>query len=373
MVQGVGELSSGIANIASGNPVQVIQGIGQAVSGLSNVFSAGKVKKANKEIARQQEILEGLEYAYGRLENATKDALGSDYVKNYQDRMKNLQAQQQAYLKQAEAERSKGKNKDKKKIKEYENAAREAADEIKDMQGELSEHFLGTDLTDAARELARSWIEAKKEIGDATKAIEERIAEMIENMVLEAGAAEIAKRVMQPFYDEVERLANDADGLTTNEIVTLAKMIPQLSEDMNVGLSNYFETLKASGYDITKTASDLTGISKDIATASEESILGLAAGINTQNFYISQIHANVALITQWVQSGGVAMQGVNITDLITLQNQHLSHLPNIAANTAGTLAECRLILAQTTRIADNLNRVITPQGTRGAYTLNTSL
>lgn len=373
MVQGVSDLSSGIANIASGNPVQVIQGIGQAVSGLSTVFSAGTIRKANKEIARQQEILENLEYTYGRLENAIKDALGSDYVKNYQERMKNLQAQQTAYLKQAEAERSKGKNKDKKKIKEYENAARETADEIKDMQGELSEHFLGMGLTDAAREMARSWIEAKKEIGDATKAIEERIAEMIENLVLEAGAAEIAKRIMKPFYEEVERLANDANGLTTNDIVALAKMIPQLSEDMNVGLSNYFETLKASGYDITKTASDLTGISKDIATASEESILGLAAGINTQNFYISQIHANVALITQWVQSGGMATQGVSITDLITLQNQHLSHLPNIAANTAGTLAECRAILAETRRVADNLDRVIKPIGVKTSFTVNTTL
>lgn len=373
MVQGVGELSSGIANIASGNPVQVIQGIGSAVSGISTLFTAGTIRRANKEIARQQKILEGLEYAYGRLEKATKDALGSEYVENYQERLRNLTAQQNAYLKQADAERSKGKKADKAKIKEYENAARDTADEIKDMYGELSEYFLGTDLTSAARELARSWIEAKKEIGDATKAIEERIAEMIENLVLEAGAAEIAKRVMQPFYDEVERLANDADGLTTNDIVTLAKMIPQLSEDMNVGLSNYFEALKASGYDITKTAGELTGISKDIATASEESILGLAAGINTQNFYISQIHANVALITQWVQSGGMATQGVNVSDLITLQNQHLSHLPNIAANTAGTLVECKSILAETTRIANRLDSVITPQGTRGAYSLNTSL
>jgi hypothetical protein len=69
----------------------------------------------------------------------------------------------------------------------------------------------------------------------------------------------------------------------------------------------------------------------------------------------------------------MATQGVNFSDLITLQNQHLSHLPNIAANTAATLTECRSILTQTTKIADNLNRVITPQGTKSTYTLNTSL
>lgn len=373
MVQGVGELSSGIANIASGNPVQVIQGIGSAVSGLSNVFSAGKVKKANKEIAKQQKILEDLDYAYGRLEKATSDALGSEYVENYQERMKNLQAQQAAYLKQAEAERSKGKNADKAKIKEYEEAARATADEIKDMQGELSEYFLGIDLTSAARDLARAWMDARINIGDATKAIEERISEMIQNLIIEAGAAEIAKKIMKPFYDEVEKLSNDADGLTNSEIVSLSNMIPQMAEDMNVGLTNYFNALKNAGYDINKTAGELTGISKDIASASEESILGLAAGINTQNFYISQIHANVALITQWVQSGGMATQGVNLPDLITLQNQHLSYLPNIAANTASILTECRSILTQTTRVADNLNKVISPNGTKSSYTINTSM
>ena len=372
MVQGVGELSSGIANIASGNPVQVIQGIGQAVSGLSNVFSAGKVKKANKEIARQQELLEGLEYAYRRLENATKDALGSDYVKNYQDRMKNLQAQQQAYLKQAEAERSKGKNKDKKKIKEYENAAREAADEIKDMQGELSEHFLGTDLTSAAREFANAWIDARKEFGNTTEAMKEKFREMIQNMIIESLAASVMKKALEPVFTMIDNM-QESDFYSPSFWQDLMAAGDKAITDGSVGLENIYKWLESIGTKISDTAGGLTGISKDIASASEESILGLAAGINTQNFYISQIHANVALITQWVQSGGVATQGVNITDLITLQNQHLSHLPNIAANTAGTLAECRSILAQTTRIADNLNRVITPQGTRGAYTLNTSL
>lgn len=371
MVQGVNDLSSGIANIASGNPVQVIQGIGQAVSGISNLFTAGTIRKANKEIARQQEILEGLERAYDRLENATKDALGSEYVENYQERMKNLQAQQTAYLKQAEAERSKGKKADKAKIKEYENAARDTADEIKDMYGELSEYFLGTNLTSAARDFAQSWIEAYKEFGSTTNAMEERFADMIQNMIVESLAAQVMKKALEPVYQAVEQYS--PDGISVDEAAAIASLASQASEDANVGMTNLMNALKAAGINIRDTASGLTGISKDIATASEESILGLAAGINTQNFYISQIHANVALITQWVQSGGMATQGVNITDLITLQNQHLSYLPNIAANTAATLTECRSILAQTTRIADNLNRVITPQGTRGAYTLNTSL
>lgn len=371
MVQGVSDLSSGIKDIASGNPVQVIQGIGQAVSGISTLFTAGTIRRANKEIARQQEILEGLERAYGRLENATKDALGSDYVKNYEERMRNLTAQQNAYLKQAEAERSKGKKADKAKIKEYENAARDTADEIKDMYGELSEYFLGTDLTSAARDFAQSWIEAYREYGKTTDAVKEKFRDMIQNMIIESLAASVMKKALEPVYNAVEQYS--PDGISVEEATAIAQLASQAADDANVGMTNLMNALKQAGMDVRDTAGGLTGISKDIATASEESILGLAAGINTQNFYISQIHANVALITQWITSGGIATQGVNISDLITLQNQHLSYLPNIAANTAATLTECRSILAQTTMIAENLNRVITPQGTKGAYSLNTSL
>lgn len=377
IADGISGVTSGITNIAkgfaSGDIGSVLSGIGGLVKNIKDLSQADSIYSANKALARQESIIKDLEYSWSRLEKAQEDALGSDYIKLYKRKIGNLKLQQHAYQVQANIESSKGKDADQAKIEEYENAARGAADSIKDMQGELSEYLLGTDLTSAARDLARSWIDAKKEIGDTTKAIEERISEMIENLVLEAGAAEIAKKVMKPFYDEVEKLSTDADGLTTTDITTLAKMIPQLSEDMNVGLSNYFETLKASGYDITKTAGELTGISKDIATAPEESILGLASGINTQNFYISQIHANVALITQWVQSGGMATQSINVADLITIQNQHLSYLPNIATNTASTLAECKNILAETTRIANTLSSVVKPQGVKTVYRLNTSL
>ena len=125
------------------------------------------------------------------------------------------------------------------------------------------------------------------------------------------------------------------------------------------------------GINVRDMGQSLTGISKDIATASEESILGLAAGINTQNFYISQIHAAVLRMEMLMQNG--AGGGVNIQDLVTIQNQHLAHLPNISANTAGTLLRCEEILTQVTDIATNLGRVVAPRGTQSTHQINASL
>jgi hypothetical protein len=154
-------------------------------------------------------------------------------------------------------------------------------------------------------------------------------------------------------------------------------MTTGIVDSMDAAMTAYMENLRAAGLDIRGTSSGLKGISKDIATASEESILGLAAGINTQNFYISyvpQIYAEVAMIRTLLQGGATSVSGgVNVQDLVTMQNQHLSHLPNIAQNTANTVAECKAIVAETRRVADNLDRVIKPRGTQSSHTVNTSL
>jgi hypothetical protein len=118
--------------------------------------------------------------------------------------------------------------------------------------------------------------------------------------------------------------------------------------------------------------SGLTGISRDIATASEESILGLAAGINNQNFYISQVPTKLDTIIGLLRGDGAMPQGSAITlqDVMIAQNQYLSHLPTIAQHTAETVAECKAIVAETRRTADALERVIKPDGTRTTYKMN---
>lgn len=377
MANGLSNLSSGIKDIGvgivSGNPISIINGIGSAISGLSDIFTAGRVRRANKEIERQKELLEKLEYAYERLEKAQDKALGSDYISNYEKRLKNLQAQQKAYLKQAEAERSKGKKKDKDKIKEYENAARDTADEIKDMRNELSEYFLGTDLTSAARDFANAWIEAYKEFGSTTDAMGEKFRDMVQNMVVESLAGKIMQQLLKPVFDAVDSYSKDGN-LDKREIASISNLASGAINGINSAMVELMDRLRASGLNIRNTSSQLTGISRDIASASEESILGLAAGINTQNFYISQVPPKLDTIIALLQGGTTSVGGgVNIQDLITIQNQHLSYLPSIAQHTADTVAECKAIVIETRRTADALERVIKPRGTQSTHVVNTNV
>lgn len=345
-----------------------IAAIGAAVS----FFAGQKARRANKEIERLSRLIDDLGYAYERLEKAQETALGGEYISNYQQRMKTLLAEQNAYLKQAELERSKGKKTDDDKVRDYEDKAREAADNIKDSLAEVQDYLAGTDITSAARDFASAWIDAYKEFGSTTDAINEKFADMIQNMIVEGIGAELVRNILQPIYDSIGEAAKDG-FIDAKEIADIANSVPGATQEINNAMTILMESLKNAGYDIRQQTTGLTGISKDIATASEESILGLAAGINTQNFYISQIHANVAAILSKMGGTPVASGGVDVKALVEIQNQHLAYLPVIAQHTADILVRCERAATACESMSRNIGRVIVPKGSQSSHQLSVTL
>ena len=345
-----------------------ISAIGAAVS----FFAGQKARQANKEIERLSILIDDLGYAYGRLEAAQESALGGEYISNYQQRMQTLLAEQNAYLKQAELERSKGKKTDDDKVRDYEDKARETADKIKDSYTELQEYLAGTDITSAARDFASAWIDAYKEFGSTTDAINEKFADMIQNMIVEGIGAELVRNILQPIYDSIGETAKDG-FIDAKEIADIANSVPGATQEINNAMTILMESLKNAGYDIRQQTTGLTGISKDIATASEESILGLAAGINTQNFYISQIHANVAAILSKMGGTPSASGGVDVKALVEIQNQHLAYLPVIAQHTADILVRCERAATACESMSRNIGRVIVPKGSQSSHQVSVTL
>lgn len=345
-----------------------IAAIGAAVS----FFAGQKARQANKEIKRLSILIDDLGYAYERLEKAQESALGGEYISNYQQRMKTLLAEQNAYLKQAELERSKGKKTDDDKVRDYEDKARETADKIKDSYTELQEYLAGTDITSAARDFASAWIDAYKEFGSTTDAINEKFADMIQNMIVEGIGAELVRNILQPIYDSIGEATKDG-FIDAKEIADIANSVPGATQEINNAMNILMESLKNAGYDIRQQTTGLTGISKDIATASEESILGLAAGINTQNFYISQIHANVTAILSKMGGSPVASGGVDVKALVEIQNQHLAYLPVIAQHTADILVRCERAATACESMSRNIGRVIVPKGSQSSHQVSVTL
>ena len=172
--------------------------------------------------------------------------------------------------------------------------------------------------------------------------------------------------------DEYNGEFNDEDFW--REVVATAK---KGAEDADAGASIVMKFLEQAGLSIRDLGGDLTGISRDIASASEESINGLAATMNTWSYYVSyvpQIAQNVAALRAILEGGVTPIQsGQGVTDLVTLQNQSLTHLQDISRHTAETVTECQRIAERCTAMAEDIHRVVVPKGTKGNYAVQTQV
>ena len=353
MADALGQVAGGIQDIVSaamsGNVIGIVTSsltaIPKMFTGFFNIFSAGKVRRANKEIKRQQKLLEELEYTYSRLEATANKFFGKDYLNNYNSQLKNLQAQQRAYEKQAQAERSKGKKEDKEKTKEYLNNARDVADQIKDLQADLAAHFAGSSKTDVARQMAQSWIEARSSMSDTFAAIKDDYKEMIRNMIVEGAAARVIENALTPMWDSMEKMLadNDVDG-------AIDAMINGMDSALNAannGMEVLWKALEARGYDMKQligdTDSEYTGIAKNVAGASSEEILQLSGFVNTALYYVSpipRIDENLARVVALMEGGGAVTTTSNATGWTDWQQQAMDNYMAIARNTAETVVRC---------------------------------
>lgn len=372
VVVGVLGLINVMLTLIESHPILLAISAGiMAIIGAIMLFKNMATADAEAKIESLEKKLEDLQYAYEKLEKAAESALGADYIANYNQRMKNLIAQQNAYLAQAEAERSKGKEADEDAIKDYQENAREVADDIDEMRTELSEHFLGTDLASAARDFAQAWVDAYKDFGSTTDAMKEKFSEMIENMIVESLSAKIIQSHMQQIFDAIDELSKDGQ-LSVSDAAHIVELSKVATQNIDIGMNNLMNALAAAGISVRGMGSDLTGISKDIATASEESILGLAAGINTQNFYISQVPPKLDTIIAILQGGAMPVGGINVQDLITIQNQHLAYLPNIATNTLNTADRCERAAVACESALSKISSVISVRGAASTHVVNTN-
>lgn len=359
-----------VASFMSGNILggitSGVSAIGGLISGFSNLFHAGKVKRANKEIKRQQELLEQLEYTYGRLQNAADKLFGVDYLQNYNQQLRVLEAERQAELKKAQAERSKGKKEDEKKTKEYLNNARDIADQIRELQEGLFAHFTGQSRQDIARQMANSWIDARASMSDTFAAIKGDYKDLIKNMLVETMAAKIIENAFSQVWDDVDKRlkANDVDGAVNAFINGMDTALANANDGMEV----WWKAMEARGYNMKEMFSDMDkgyiGIAKDVAGATSEEINANTTALNTQNYYVSHIpiiSENVAAIRAMMQGGTVSTPTTTTAvDTTALQTEAMNHYKAIENNTAATVAQLMIIV-------DKLNSALYTKGSKRGF------
>lgn len=319
-LSGAQKVATGLVQIFSGDIaggiINTIVGLADIVAGIWTGITKSKIKAINKEIESQQDLIDNLEKSYNRLDKTIEKVFGSDYISAYNQQIKILQAQAAAARAQASAELEKGKKADAKKREGYLDKAEEYEEKIKELASQVAEFMSGTNVASAAADFANSWLEAYKQFGSTTDAMREKFQEMIQSMIEKSLAAQLIKTILDPLFQEIDEMAKSGGELTAQEIAAISREAPAYIAKINDAMNTLMNTLATSGYDIRRQAGQFTGISRNIANATEESINGLAAGINTQNFYMSYmptISADVAAIRAALVGASTAPAAVQAT------------------------------------------------------------
>lgn len=326
---------------------------------IADMIAQINMDKWNRELSEQDKIIQRLQRSYDKLSLVMDESFGVDYLYNYNVQLSILLAQQEAYTKQAEIQHKASveasRKQDREAAAEREEELRADADAINDqlsaLQKGMEEFLAGTSRTQAAQDFANAWIEAYKEFGSMTDAMKEKFQEMVQSMVEQSLAAKIMQDLLKPVFDEIDKRSEDME-LSAADIAEISRLATNTIPQINDAMNNLMSQLAANGINMRQQAGKFTGISRDIASASEESILGLASGINTQNFYMSQINDNVLRIYQALigdttaQTPSRTSAGVGETPQGELSVRDLvnNHLPHIDETLFSVLSEIRKVV-----------------------------
>lgn len=283
----VGGLAQAVTGFAEGGPMGIlngIAGIGSFATGIINLFNNDR--KHEREIKRQQRVIDELSDAYDRLGEAIDNAYSSDAVRLYEQQTQNLEAQNRAIERQIEAENRKKKTDDD-KIYDWQKQIEENNRQIIENQKLAVEAIMGTDIKSAIDDFAQAYADAWTNGTDAAQSSAEVISNLLQGAFLE--------KIKQGLQPQIESLFNyiasaSADGLTAAEEAEIARRkaaIDKLAEGYEEKYGDYFKdaesdvnTLRGEiSEKITeKTAGKLEGLARGSYDVLKESLSILKSG-----------------------------------------------------------------------------------------------
>lgn len=342
-----------------------------AALGAINYFSNMDVNEANKEIEKQQKAIEDLQRSYENLQQAQEDLFADDWWRNQTAQINNLRRQADAIQKQLQAERGKGKDADEDAIQEYKDSYEEAMDDIAEKQKEVFEHFAGTTKYSVIQDFANSAMDAYWTFADAADGMRDKFRDMLQSMISESVLAKVIYRRLEPVFNAIDDAFGDGQ-LSNSELANISDRMQMIITTLPDELNAILDSL---GLDAWRDASEsgLTGIAKGASQASEESILTLAGVGNSLLYNQVVIRDDVSAIRALLEGKVAAVApttttegGMNVGQMVALQQQSIAHLQAIQNNTAQTASEVRAL-------NEKIDSVIAPIGTRSRKTINTSL
>lgn len=278
IAQGASTLAQGIA---TGNPLAIIQGSIDIISNGIDLIWGSKDRKIEKQINQHKEAVEALTNAYSDLERAVDKALGGDTYRNQKQMIANLEMQRAQYLSMIRLEQDKKKT-DKDKIKEYQDAYKEAGQAIEDILETISNDILQTNAKDFADQLGDAIVEAFGKGEDAATAFGDTVNSIMKNAILNQLKKNFLEKQLAPILKQLEDdmgywNGNNFvfDGLSEEEQARFKAQIATIGQNFTSALDVYGDLFK----NITDEVKD-TSLTGSIKGVSEETASVVAGQMN---------------------------------------------------------------------------------------------
>ena len=302
MANTVSSAGSAFASFATGN---IFGGITSSISAIGGLFSAiGSLfrigdKKKERQIQRQLELVEDLQHAYEKLEEAIDNAYSIDQLNAASDQAESNLKEQAAALEEAIRLEEDKKKTDKDKLKEYQQQLEDVYDQLEELQQEkISKVTNGIldDVLSAADEFTNAWLESFREVGDGMDGLNENFQSMLEDMLKRQASMLITGTYLDRWKRELEKYINADDlELTAGEAKNWVDAVTSSLPGLNQALEEYFKAMQQAGFDLTgKGEGDtLTGLQRGIEGLSEQTGQALEALLESCRYFISD--SNIVL------------------------------------------------------------------------------
>ena len=337
-------------------------------------FSGKKARDAEAAIKSYDKHIKELERHLDRLQEIQEQMLGSEWIANQNQQIDALKAKIKDIDGKIAAERNqKKKDIDEEKIADWEDEKREAEKQISELSASITKEMAGTDLTSAAKEFAEAWLDAYLEFGNTTDAIKEKFKDMMKDMIVNSVLARVVQQKLKPIFDYIDNQLYDKDGNMIGSLETVWNMMKAVTDTLPDELEAIYTNMGSWAGELRATESELTGISKGVAQASEESVVTLSGYANSILYYHVQEATDIAairailegktLVTTNTSQPSSENGSVNIGQLISLQQDLLAQVVLIK-NDTGAIRE------DITDIKDTLRSVVSGAGSQSPKTIN---
>lgn len=314
LIDGAGQLAEGYASM---NPVQMIQGgIGMVTSAISLFDSTSR--RIKREMKEHEARLKSLQDAYNQISFEVDNAVGEDYYRKQKEAIANLKDQIKENKELARLEQSKkDKDRDDDKVREYQEAARQAQRDIEDIEREITETLVQTNFKDLANDLAEAWADAFSNMEDSAENFDEVWNKTIANAVKNSLKLKLIEPVVSKFTDSLASYM----GAHDNSVVGFnfdywKKMLKNAGDAFTEGLEGFEEYMQDVADDI-----DDSSLEGQVKGVTEETASVLAGEITTMR--IKQ--AQHLIVCQDIKATTISIQN-------TLR-EAVAHLSTIATNT----------------------------------------